>query len=779
MARQIGISIERIEDPSLLRGAAKYLDDLSLPGQLHVAFLRSSHAHARIGRLDAEAARALPGVHAVITMEDIEAHIGRVRMPLSASPTKAVMPITPYILSGREVAFVGEAIAMVVADTRHIAEDAVDLIEIDYQVLPVVMSARDAILDDAPKVRTEATTNVFNRMNVSYGDVDEAFANAAHVFREEIFQHRGCGHPMETRGVIAEPRMDGTLNVWSSTQMPHDVQTNLVEVLGIEESALRVITPEVGGGFGPKYCAYPEELAVPVAARILGRTLKWVEDRREHCLSAVQERDQFWSLEIAVDATGCIRGIRGQLVHDQGAYALKAVNLPYNSATAVPGPYIVPAFEMKVVIAFTNRVPASSVRGAGYPQAAFAMERLMDLVAQKLSLDRAEIRRRNLIPPEKMPYTKPLKARSGAPVTYDSGDYIASQEQVLEAAGWEQFPKRQAEARAAGRFIGIGLAHAVKGTGRGPFESATVRVNPSGQISIFSGAAAMGQGIRTTLAQICAEQLGITTDKISVFCGDTGLAPLGLGGFASRQLVTAGSTVLLASREVASKAKKLASHLLEASEEDLELVDGKVRVKGSDIAVTLGDLARTLKGAPGYAFPPGLAPSLESDLKWQTEALAYSNTSHVVEVEVDIELAKVKITRYIALQDVGVRVNPMIVEGQIRGGIAHGIGNALFEQMIYDSNGQPLTTTLADYLLPTAPELPTFETLYRESPSPLNPLGAKGVGEVGTIPAAAAIISAIEDALSPFAIRIRQTPLLPDRLFELIEESRAQGLPRA
>ena len=311
--------------------------------------------------------------------------------------------------------------------------------------------------EDAPKVRTEAKSNILNNMHVAYGDVSTAFAEATHIFREEMLQHRGCGHPMETRGVIAEPRTDGSLNVWSSTQMPHEVHINIIEALGLADDGLRVMTPEVGGGFGPKYCVYPEELALPAAARLLGRTLKWVEDRREHCMTAVQERDQFWTLEIAVDAEARILGIRGDLIHDQGAYALKAVNFPYNSATAVPGPYIVPNFEMNVIIAFTNKVPASSVRGAGYPQAAFAMERLMDLVARRLDLDRAEVRRRNLVPPEKMPYTKPLKARSGAPVTYDSGDYIASQEQVLEAAGWYAFKERQAEALKQGRYIGIGL----------------------------------------------------------------------------------------------------------------------------------------------------------------------------------------------------------------------------------------------------------------------------------------------------------------------------------
>jgi len=426
-----------------------------------------------------------------------------------------------------------------------------------------------------------------------------------------------------------------------------------------------------------------------------------------------------------------------------------------------------------VTITFTNKVPASSVRGAGYPQAAFAMERLMDRVAHELGLDRAEVRRRNLIPPEKMPYTKPLKARSGAAITYDSGDYIACQNQILAAAGWDDFPRRQAEALREGRYIGIGLAHAVKGTGRGPFETGIVRVAPSGRVSIYTGAAAMGQGLATALAQICAEQLGIRPDQVSVIAGDTAVSPLGLGGFASRQLVTAGSSVLLAARAVAAKAKKLAGHMLEVGEDDLELAGGEVRVVGAPgLSVRLGELARVLRGAPGYAFPPGIDPALEANINWQTEALAYANVSHVVEVEVDVELGDVRILRYLALQDSGTLINPLIVDGQVRGGIAHGIGNAVFERMIYDDGGQPVTTTFADYLLPTATELPNFETSYKESPSPMNPLGAKGVGEVGTIPAAAAVISAIEDALRPFAVRIAQTPVMPETLFQMISAAR-------
>jgi carbon-monoxide dehydrogenase large subunit len=407
------------------------------------------------------------------------------------------------------------------------------------------------------------------------------------------------------------------------------------------------------------------------------------------------------------------------------------------------------------------------------------MERLMDKIAQHIGIDRAEVRERNLIPKEKMPYTKPLKARSGAPITYDSGDYIDAQRQLLAAAGWDQFKERQQSALRQGRYIGIGLANAVKGTGRGPYESGTVRVNPSGHISIYTGAAAMGQGIKTTLAQICADRLKVSLDKINVMSGDTLLAPLGLGGFASRQLVTAGNTVYMAAQEVAEKAKKLASVMLEASVDDLELRDGLVAVRGSDLSISLAELARILRGAPGYSFPPGLDPSLQSDVKWQTEALAYSNTCHVAEVEVDIDLCKVTLTKYTALQDVGVRVNPMIVEGQIIGGIVHGIGNALFEKMIYNDDGQPLTTTFADYLLPTAPEVPDITTLYKDTPSPLNPLGVKGVGEVGTIPVAAAIISAIEHALTPLSIHITETPILPERLFALINQARSTTRPAA
>jgi carbon-monoxide dehydrogenase large subunit len=397
------------------------------------------------------------------------------------------------------------------------------------------------------------------------------------------------------------------------------------------------------------------------------------------------------------------------------------------------------------------------------------MERMMDRLAQALKLDRAELRRRNLIPADKMPYLKPLKARSGEQVRYDSGDYPGCQAEILKTAEWDDFPRRQAEARAQGRYIGIGLAHGIKGTGRGPFEFGNVRVSPTGHITVSTGAAPMGQGLATALAQICAESFGVRAQDVTVVAGDTAAAPLGLGGFASRQTVTAGSSVKIASQAVAAKARQLASHMLEAAEEDLEIVNGEVRVVGApQLAVKLGELARVLKGAPGYGFPPGIDPGLEASATFRVDQLAYSNACHVVEVEVDTETGGVRILRYIALQDAGCLVNPLIVEGQVHGGIAHGVGNALLEWMGYDASGQPVTTTFADYLLPTATDLPNFETLYKESPSPHNPLGVKGVGEVGVIPAAAAVISAIEDALSPFDVRISQMPVMPHELVALI-----------
>ncbi len=770
MSELIGARIRRIEDEPLLRGSARFVDDLNSPGVLSAAFVRSPHPHALIRGIDADAARALPDVAAVLTLDDLKPVLKNRRMTRFSNSGTRLDQSWAFALADGEVSFVGEPVAIVVAADRYIAEDAAALVAVDYDVLAAAIDCRDAA--QAPPVRRELKSNQVMSYRVGFGDIDAAFSGAAHVLHEELWIHRGSGHSIECRGILAEISDHGT-NIWASTQKAHDLMHAFADYVALDESRLRVATPAVGGGFGPKLCVYPEDVAVVAAATLLRRSVKWTEDRREYFTNAVQERDQYWSIEIAADGEGRVRGVGGRLLHDLGAYALQDVNLPYNSATTLTGPYLVPALAIDVAVMHTNKAPVSSVRGAGYPQAAFVMERLLDRLARELKVDRAELRRRNLIPAEKMPYEKPLKTRAGETVQYDSGDYPGCQAELLRHAGWDDFPRRQREARAQGRYLGIGLGHGVKGTGRGPFEFGGVRVSPTGRIFVSTGAAAMGQGLATALAQICAQTFGVRAEDVTVIAGDTAAAALGLGGFASRQTVTAGSSVHIAAQTVAAKARKLASHVLEAAEDDLEFAAGEVRVVGApQLSVKLGELARILKGAPGYGFPPGIDPGLAADATFRVDRLAYANSCHCVEVEVDIETGAVRIVRYVALQDSGRRVNPVIVEGQLHGGIAHGVGNALFEWMGYDASGQPVTTTFADYLLPTATELPRFETLYKETPSPHNPLGVKGVGELGVIPAAAALISAIEDALSPFGVHIAQMPITPDKLAALIAPAR-------
>lgn len=767
MSSIIGQSIARLEDEPLLRGRGRFIDDIVVPGALHANFVRSPHPHAAILSVDASAALALAGVHSVLTLDDLAGVMVHRRM---VRPSNSGMPLDKawlFALADGEVSYVGEPVAMVLAADRYIAEDASALVAVAYDELTPVTDVRNAVA--GPVVRRELTSNVLAAYTVGFGDAGAGFAAAAHVFRLELWQHRGGAHSIETRGTIAEPRpSDGGMTVHASTQKAHDLHQTLTSLMDFDHG-LRVVAPDIGGGFGAKLCVYAEDVAVVAAAKLLNRPVKWIEDRREYFTGAIHERDQYWELEIAVDAQARILAVRGKVLHDTGAYTPQDPNIPYNSASTMSGPYVVPALSIDVTIAMTNKTPVSSVRGAGYPQAAFAMERLVDLVARRMGIDRAEVRRRNLIPAAKMPYRKPLKARSGAVIEYDSGDYPACQAQALAAAGWSEFPRRQSLAREQGRYIGIGLSHGVKGCGRGPFESGLVRVSRTGRVSVFTGASAMGQGLGTALAQVAASELGIAADRVTVVAGDTAAVSLGLGGFASRQTVTAGSSVMLAARAVAAKAKKVASHLMEADENDLELKDGEVRVAGvPKMRVTLAEIARILQGAPGYGFPPGVDPGLEAGVNHRLDALAYANGCHVAEVEVDVETGHVAIMNYVALQDSGVLINPMMVDGQIHGGIVHAIGNAFYEWMGYDDGGQPVTTTYADYLLPTASEVPMLTTLYRQTPSPLNPLGVKGVGEAGTIPAAAALISAVEDALSPFHVHLTRYPLSPPALIALI-----------
>jgi carbon-monoxide dehydrogenase large subunit len=769
----IGQRVRRLEDRTLLKGEARFVADITLPGMLHVAFIRSPYAHAMIESIDTANALSLPGVVAVFTAKEIAQGLTRLRMPLGFPTDALPKDITPYVLSPKEVCFVGEPVAMVVAHSRREAEDGAGAVDIVYEPLPVSADFRRAIEPDAPKVRTEVTDNVLTRFRINYGDCAAARQTAAREFHTELHQHRGGAHPMEGRGIIASfDDATGDFNVWASTQMAHDLKFTIADMLGLPESRIRVLAPSVGGGFGAKFMVYPEDIAVAAAAYLMKQPLKWIEDRQEHFVSAIQERDQYWDMTIAVDADARILAISGKMIHDQGAYTPQGINCPYNAATSVTGPYIVPNYDVEVVVAQTNKVYTIPVRGAGYPEAVFVMERLLDLVADELGMDRAEVRRRNLIPPSKMPYTKPLKARSNAPIVLDTGDYLAAQAEVLERIGYEDFPRRQAEALRQGRYIGIGLGQGVKGTGRGPFESGAVAVSSTGRILVTTGAMHMGQGLGTALAQICAETLGVAVEKVEVISGDTSKISLGIGGFASRQTVTAGSSVLLAAERVREKALLVASQLLAQPVEQLLLKDGYVEKRDApETRISLADIARKLRGVPGYSMPPGVDAGLEATCHWQIDSLSYANSCHACEVEVDIVTGGITLTRYVALQDSGRLINPTMVEGQLHGGIVHGIGNAMFEFMNYDDEGQPLSTTFADYLLATAPEIPRIELILHESPAPSNPLGVKGVGEGGTIPVAAAIASAVESALKPFQVRIQRVPISPVHLMEQIAAS--------
>jgi carbon-monoxide dehydrogenase large subunit len=770
----IGRSVPRIEDARLLRGAGRFVDDITFPDLLHAAFLRSPIAHARLKRVDATKARALPGVRSVFTYDDLRPVLTCDRIPLALPSAAIRFDVDPTCLARDELCYVGEPIAIVVAESRSLAEDAVNAIELDFEPLPAVTDPRAGLETGAPKTRLDCPDNLVAHQVVKYGDIDGAFTNAAVRVSEHFRLHKGGGHSIEPRGLIARfDPVEGLLTLWDSTQMPHRAKAILVATLGLPENQIRVIAPDVGGGFGPKAVFHPEELAVPAAALLLGSPIKWIEDRFENFVASAQERDQDWQVEVAASDDGRLLGIRGKLCHDHGAATPYGVALPYNAATNLIGPYVLPAYELEIALCLTNMVPAAPTRGAGRPQGTFVMERLLDRIAIELDVARDEIRRRNFIAPEQMPYAIPLTQRDGSKMAYDSGDYPECQRRVLEAAGWKDFPARQEKGRREGRWIGIGLANYVEATGRGPFESVSLRIGPSGAIFVATGASAQGQGTKTMLAQLAAESFGVSPDVIHVTDGDTAAISRGLGAFASRQTVTAGNAVHRAAALVAAKARQAAAAMLEVAPEDLELADGFVRVRGVPaMKRSLGEIARALSGVPGFALPGGLPPGLDAAIEFEPVGLAYTNGAHVVEAEVEIDTGAVRLNRYVVIHDCGRVINPMIVEGQVHGAVVHGIGMTLFEWMRYDAAGQPLSVTYADYLLPTADVLPRIEIRHMETPTPANPLGVKGAAESGTIAAPAAIVSAIEDALRPLSVRVRELPVTPPRLLALIRAAK-------
>lgn len=801
----VGSSIQRLEDHALLTGQGRFVDDLHLPGMLHACFVRSPHAHARIRSIDRQRALALPGVHAVLIWADLP-EAARKRVPVLL-PNPAIRdPLNYWVLARDEVVYVGDPVAMVLADSRYIAEDAEALVEVDYEVLPAVSHALEALQPGAPRAHLSVQDNLAGKLKMAYGDVAAAFdpaQGAAHVVRETYWQNRGAAHAMEPRSYLARhDPATGELTYWKAGQAPHLDRKNIIELLDWDPEKVRVIHPDVGGGFGGKTIFYSEDGAVCAAAVLTGRPVKWIEDRREHFLTATQERDQWWEIELALDDQARIRGVRLVMTHDNGAYFPWGIITPYIAVTTVPGPYVVPAMDIDLRIVHTNKSPATPVRGAGRPQGVFAMERILDKAAQQLGLDRAELRRRNLVQPEQMPYSVGFIYRDGKPVRYDSGDYPACQASAMAAIDWQGFAQRKAAARAEGRFLGIALANYVEGTGLGPFEGATVRVQQTGRVSIFTGASAQGQGHKTTLAQICADQLGIAISQIDVVLADTAGISMGIGTFASRIVVNAGSSTLLASRVVRGKLLALAAHELgvavaaaregtdagaelsrleQTLEQILELVDGTVRLRADpQRGIGFAALARIAQAMPGFAFPEGVCAGLEDTQYFSPAQSTYCNGTHAVELEVDPASGGIRILRYVVAHDSGKLINPLLVEGQVQGGVAHGLGNAWLEYMHYDAQSQPLTTTFADYLLPMATDVPRVEMIHLESPSPLNPLGAKGAGEGGTIPAAAVIVSAVEEALRDQVadtLHFTTSPLLPQWIVQRLHTGGRYSTP--
>ena len=793
--RRIGTRITRSEDPRLLRGLACFVDDVNPAGVLHGACLRSPHAHARIRSIDTARARALPGVHLVVTAVDL----GELNQPgpLLIPHPALTQPRTQRPLAHEEVRYVGETVAFVVADDRYVAEDAADLIDVSYEPLPAVASLEAALVAGAPRVHADVPDNRAARFPQRVGDPDrvfEATSKVAHVFREHLVIERSCGSPIEGRGVVAEhDARTGVLRVWTSTQAPLPIKNGLARLFGLPEFQVEVIAPDVGGGFGTKVMLfYPEEILVPWASRHLGRPVKWTEDRREHLIAANQERGQIHDVEVAVDGDGRILALRDRFVHDAGAYTPYGIVVPCITATQLPGPYRLPNYAVEFDVVYTNTVAVSPYRGAGRPHGAFVMERVISRIARELGLESAEVRRRNFIQPHEFPWDVGLTFQDGGPTTYDSGDYPAGLAMALERAGVAGFRARQAEARAMGRYLGLGIGCYVEGTGIGPYEGAHVRVEPSGAVLVATGCTTQGQGHYTTFAQIAAEVLGCDPRAVTVVTGDTRKFNWGAGTYASRALVTSGNAIHIAAGTVRAKVIRLAAALLEVAPEDLELADGRVHVKGAPgTELTLGALAtvadpiryaygkaaseaalRLVKPRAGAVLAEGETPGLEAFGYYAPPQSTFASGCHVVIVEVDPGTGEVRILKYVVQHDCGTMVNPMVVEGQIHGGVAQGIGGALYEKIVYDETGQPLTTTYMDFLLPTAMEIPEIEIVHLETPSPLNPLGIKGAGEGGAIPGPAVIAEAIEDALAPFGVRIREMPLSPSRIRELLDASR-------
>jgi carbon-monoxide dehydrogenase large subunit len=754
----------------LLRGSGLFVADVRVPGLLEMAVLRSPHAHARIVHVDTHAALARPGVVVALSFSDLGSDVPRLPMLV---PHAALRPQMPYPLACEKVLFVGEPVAVVVAETASQAEDALDAIEVEYEVLPPVVNMEAALEPNAPLLHPGTDSNLAAGLTQTVGDPDATFA-AADVILEHTFRFgRLSGQPLETRGVVARherTKLGESLVVWDSTQSPHTVRRVLAGMLAMPQHAIRVIAPDVGGGFGIKNRFYPEEFLVPLLARRLGRPVRWIEDRREDLLTTYQARESVHHVRVGARRDGTILALTDRYVTDQGAYTPFGLVVPFNAMTTLPGPYKLRNYRAEMRAAFTNKAPNAPYRAAGRPPGVFVIERVMDLLARRLNLNPAEVRFRNFVQPNEFPYGLGLKDRDGTEVTYDSGDYPRCLADALRMLDVDAFRREQAAARQAGRYLGLGIGCYVESTGRGPFEGATVRVEASGKVLLLTGAAPHGQSHETTLAQLCADRLGVDLDDVTVIAGDTDAIPLGVGTYASRTAVVAGNAVSVAARAVRAKALRVAATLLETSPDDLELTRGTIRVRGApDRQISLARVSQLVSAPPpAFTFPADLEPGLEVTHYYHPIANTYANGVHVAVVEVDVETGRVRVPRYVVVHDCGTIINPMVVDGQVRGGVAQGLGNALYEEMVYDAQGQPLTTSYMDYQLPTSMEVPAIDVGHVQTPSPLNEEGIKGAGEGGTMPVPAAIANAIDDALAHLGVTVTRMPIRPAQLRQLI-----------
>jgi len=777
--RSFGAPIRRNEDARLLRGEALFVDDVELPGMLHAAFLRSNLAHATIRSIDVSAARAREGVVAVYTAEDLGAYWAPGPLLVPPPPIKGLVfnQRTQMPLAKGKVRHVGEPLAVVLARSRYLAEDALSDISVELDPLPAVVDLETAGAETSARVHEDVRGHVAAHVRQSRGNYAAARGRADHIIARRFRYDHGASSPIETRGIVANWDARGNqLTVWDTTQAPVFLRNGLAAMLGLNERQVRVIAPFVGGGFGPKIMLfYPEEVVIPWAAKKLNRPVKWIEDRLEHFFATTQERSQIHDAEIALARGGRILGIRDTFVHDTGAYNPYGLTVPINSQISILGPYVVENYESTFTAVFTNKPIVTPYRGAGRQHGVFVIERLMDIAAHELKLDRVDIRRRNFIPTDAFPYNNELINQDFAPLEYDSGDYGAVLDKAIEMIGWRRFlAEEQPLLRGEGRHVGIGLVCYVEGTGIGPYEGAKIQVQANGKVSIATGIGTQGQGHFTSFAQIAADQLGVEVSDIAVVTGDTDQFYWGAGTFASRGAVVAGNAVNEAAKAVRQKILKLAAEHFECAEEDLEIANGEVSVVGvPGQAIKLGALALKANPMRG-AVRPGTEPGLESTQYFGPPSGTTANGAHAMIVEVDPQTFALKVLKYVVVHDCGTVINPLILAGQVHGGVAQGIGNAFYEQLVFDDEGQLLNASLADYLLPTALEVPNMEIGHTVTASPLNPLGIKGAGEAGAIPVGPLFAQAIEDALGllPQGIELNEIPLSPNRLFELTGKPR-------